>query len=168
MSLQLLPPAAMQRGGVLLGLCVASAVGAAPSLDEMAGDWIDLTRPVSAHVNSSELDLPMISNFHGSCGSSPNGDWGVSRARGGVSSSGVRPVDLFAVNSLEIPPFAGCGNAASRGTPDGCGRLLIDQQQVVATSIQYRADQVNISKHLKISQDVSQPVIGRCRGVATR
>jgi len=127
---------------------VAALLGAAatsesvPSLEAMAGDWLDLTKPVSAHVNASHLDLPIISNFHGSCGSSPNGDWGLAKAKGGVSPGHVTPVDLFALNSLEVPPFAGCGNSAAHGTPNGCGRLLLDGQQLAATSTRYRADEV--------------------------
>lgn len=103
-----------------------AGAAAVPSLTEMAGDWLDLTKPVSAHVNSSQLDLPVIANFHGSVGSSPNGDWGAHADVGGVTAGGVRPVDVFALNSLEIPPFAGCGNSAAHGTPNGCGRLLVD------------------------------------------
>ena len=71
-----------------------------PSLDELAGDWIDLTVPFSAHTQSSDLDLPVITNFYGSVGCAP---------------AAVRPVDLFAINSLEIYPFAGCGNSAANG-----------------------------------------------------
>jgi hypothetical protein len=122
-----------------IGSSISSRV---PSLVDMAGSWIDLTRPVSAHVNASALDLPMIANFHGSVGSSPNGDWDISHTKGGVSPGGVRPVDLFAVNSLEIPPFAGCGNSASHGTHNGCGRMLVGGAQVEATSTRYRADEV--------------------------
>ena len=48
---------------------------------------------------------------------------------------GVRPVDLFAINSLEIPPFAGCGNSAAHGTPNGCGRLLVNGAQLNATAV---------------------------------
>jgi hypothetical protein len=128
--------------GVTCALQLAASAGGVPSLVDMAGDWIDLTKPISTHVNSSRLDLPMIANFHGSVGSAPNGDWGVSRDRGGVTAGGVRPVDLFALNSLEIPPFAGCGNSRAHGTPDGCGRLLVGGQQVEASATRYRADEV--------------------------
>lgn len=136
------------RGGATLNsawlvtAAATSSVSAVPSLEDLAGSWIDLTRPLSAHVNASQLDLPMIVNFHGSVGSSPNGDWDVSHTKGGVSSGGVRPVDLFAINSLEIPPFVGCGNSASHGTHNGCGRMLVDGLQVQATSTRYRADEV--------------------------
>lgn len=124
--------------------CAAMAVAAAavPSLEDLAGNWLDLTGPISAHANASLLDLPIISNFHGSVGSSPNGQWAAGHSSGGTTEGGVRPVDLFAPNSLEIPPFAGCGNSAAHGTPNGCGRLLINGVQVEATHIKYQADQV--------------------------
>lgn len=146
----------MRVGATLSSTCVVTAahavaaaaasadgaVGGVPSLVDMAGSWIDLTRPVSEHVNASQLDLPMIANFHGSVGSSPNGDWDISHTKGGVSSGGVRPVDMFAINSLEIPPFAGCGNSANHGTHNGCGRMLVGGKQVEVTSTRYRADEV--------------------------
>ena len=119
----------------------AHAAAVVPSLHDLAGNWVDLTKPVSAHVNASHLDLPIVANFHGSAGSSPNGDWGSSHT-GGVSFHGVRPVDLFALNSLEIPPFAGCGNSAAHGTPFGCGRLLVGGQHVDAAATRYQADEV--------------------------
>jgi hypothetical protein len=133
---------AMMAAALSWELCAHTAAASVPTLTDMAGSWIDLTRPVSAHVNSTELDLPMIANFHGSVGSSPNGDWGVSHTQGGVSHFGVRPVDLFAINSLEIPPFVGCGNSAAHGTANGCGRMLIGGDHVAATSTRYRADEV--------------------------
>ena len=77
-------------------------------------------------MNASQLDLPIIANFHGSVGSCPAGAWQAGQRGGNSHKDGVRPVDLFALNSLEIPPFAGCGNSAAHGTTNGCGRLLLD------------------------------------------
>ena len=65
-------------------------------------------------------DLATINNF-----------WGAV----GIAPEGVRPVDLFGVNSLELPPFAGCG-ADAQLAPQGCGRLLVDGQQVAASTTQ--------------------------------
>ena len=131
---------------VLAASCVAASpagtAASVPTLLEMQGSWIDLTKPISAHVNSSALDLPMIANFHGSVGSAPNGDWGVHKDQGGVVAGGVRPVDLLAINALEIPPFVGCGVSAAHGQPNGCGRMLIDGKSVAATATKYRADEV--------------------------
>lgn len=54
-----------------------------PSLEDMAGDWVDLTIPPSPHVNASAIDLPIVSNFHGSVGSNPGGEW-IGRTTGGA------------------------------------------------------------------------------------
>ena len=97
-----------------------------PTIEQLGGDWIDLTKPVSEHVTAADLDLPVISNFWGSAGS---------------SGAGLRPVDLFSVNSLNFPPFCGCG--ATTDLPNGCGRLLINGKQVEANAIRYQADQVS-------------------------
>ena len=88
---------------------------------------------------TTNWQLP-LGNFHGSVGSSPN--VGVHGDKGGAVEGGTRPVDLFAVNSFENPPFAGCGNSADHDTPDGCGRLLVDGRQVEAAEVRYQADEV--------------------------
>ena len=44
---------------------------------------------------------------------------------------------MFAVNSLEFPPFAGCG--AGPAQPYGCGRLSVDGAHVDATSTRWAA-----------------------------
>ena len=51
-----------------------------------------------------------------------------------------RPVDIIAVNSLELPPYSGCGAAMRAGSPSGygCGRLLVDGVQVAATSTRWQ------------------------------
>ena len=90
---------------------------------------------------TSFLDMPVVANFHGSVGSSPGAVW-AGHSSGGSHQGGVRPVDIFAINSLEIPPFAGCGNSAKHGTPNGCGRLLVDGRQVVTAEVRYQADEV--------------------------
>tara|TARA_B110000208_G_C11778562_1_gene432975 strand:+ start:128 stop:2587 length:2460 start_codon:yes stop_codon:yes gene_type:complete len=111
-----------------------------PTVTDMAGDWVDLSHPlVSLHVNTTSLDLPIISNFHGSVGSNPNGDFDLNPDKGGVSHRHVTPVDLFAINSFEVPPFAGCGNSLAHHTPSGCGRMLLGGNIVSAEATKYAA-----------------------------
>eukprot|EP00040_Diaphanoeca_grandis_P021873 m.116789 g.116789 ORF g.116789 m.116789 type:complete len:861 (+) comp28539_c0_seq1:178-2760(+) len=111
-----------------IALLAGSTIATVPSVDELGGVWVDLATPASVHVNASMLDLPIVSNFWGSVGTSPAGN---------------EQVDLFALNSLEIPPFAGCGGQPSMNTTYGCGRLLIDGEHVQASSIKYHADQAD-------------------------
>ena len=54
----------------------------------------------------------------------------------GIAPEGTRPVDMFAVNSLELPPFAGCG-ANPDSAPFGCGRMLVDGAQVGAAATRW-------------------------------
>lgn len=61
-----------------------------PSLEDMAGDWVDLTIPPSPHVNASAIDLPIVSNFHGSVGSGPGGEWS-GHSSGGTHQVGWTP-----------------------------------------------------------------------------
>ena len=132
----------------ILVSCVSS--GSVPTLDDLAGEWIDLEKPLSAHTAAQALDLPAISNFHGSVGSAPGGCGGQAKDE---ICLGVRPVDMFAINSFELPPYGtnvknisllimraaymfacnaclchavGCGNRAETGTNFGCGKLTID------------------------------------------
>ena len=39
---------------------LSAAAAAPPSLEEMGGAWIDLTKPVSAHVRGRALALPCV------------------------------------------------------------------------------------------------------------
>ena len=100
-----------------------------PSLTDLASRWIDPNIPVSTNVpkqlGGDQRDLAVINNFWGSVGIAPEG---------------ARPVDLFAINSLELPPFAGCGSNAN-SMPFGCGRLIVNGQQSRATSTQWQAHQ---------------------------
>ena len=59
----------------------------------------------------------------------------------GISPETTRPVDMFAVNSLELPPFAGCGCGA--GVPYGCGRMLVDGQQVAAAATRWSVNEAS-------------------------
>ena len=92
-----------------------SAASARPS-----GPWcccrVDPNAVVSeqASLGAEQRDLATINNF-----------WGAV----GIAPEGTRPVDMFAVNSLELPPFAGCG-ANPDSAPFGCGRMLVDGAQV--------------------------------------
>ena len=99
-------------------------------MDVLVGTWFDPNAPVSQHAPGdypgSQRDLPTINNFWGSVG---------------VAPEGVRPVDLFAINALELPPFAGCG-ADQKQTPFGCGRFLVDGQHVMANATQWAAFEV--------------------------
>ena len=128
-----------------LVISVVPIVGAAspPTLVDLSGEWINIANPrISQHVNTSSIDLPIISNFHGSVGSNPNGDYDTNPHQRGISHKHVTPVDLFSMNSLEIPPFAGCGNSVDHNTPNGCGRMLLDGVQVVAEMTKYAAFEV--------------------------
>ena len=54
---------------VLLGIAaVSSALAAVPTLDELAGQWIELDAPPSANFPVEQLDMPVIQNFYGSVG----------------------------------------------------------------------------------------------------
>ena len=93
---------------LLVGSC-APCVANLPSLGDLSGKWVDPTAPVSleANIGPEQRDMAVINNF-----------WGAV----GVAPQTIRPVDLFGVNSLELPPFAGCG--AAKGLEDGCGSLF--------------------------------------------
>ena len=99
-----------------------------PSLGDLASLWVDPNTPVTSAMDlgGEQRDLATINNFYGSVGIAPQGK---------------RPVDLFAVNSLELPPFAGCG-AVRKGDDSaayGCGRMLIDGQHVGVDATQWSA-----------------------------
>ena len=100
-----------------------------PSLEDLASKWIDPNAPVSTNLpeqlGGKQRDLAVINNFWGSVGIAPEG---------------ARPVDMFAINSLELPPFAGCGSNA-QSMLFGCGRLLVNGQQSRAVSTQWQAHQ---------------------------
>lgn len=110
---------------VVLALLAGSA--AVPTLEDLRSQWVDPNTPVSKHIpqqlGGSQRDLPTINNFYGSVGIAPEQ---------------VRPVDLFAVNALELPPYAGCG-ASQSGPAYGCGRLLVDGAHVAADKTQWAA-----------------------------
>jgi hypothetical protein len=114
----------------LMSLVVVVAAGATiPTIEEMSGRWIDPNAPVSKmapsapELGANQRDLPTVNNFWGSVGIAPES---------------VRPVDLFGVNSLELPPFAGCG--ANHDTVQfGCGRLLVDSEHVQAAGTKWSA-----------------------------
>jgi len=104
-----------------------SSIAGAPSITKLSGDWQYPTAIVStkANLDGNERDLPTINNF-----------WGAV----GIAPQGVRPVDMFAINSLELPPFAGCGMTSGgidSAAPFGCGRMLVDGQHVQATSTKW-------------------------------
>lgn len=105
-------------------LAMANLAWGLPNIEQLAGHWIDITAPVSerASLGAEQRDLPTINNF-----------WGAV----GIAPQGVRPVDMFAINSLELPPFAGCG----RGTlaPYGCGRMLVNGGQLPAVETRWAA-----------------------------
>jgi hypothetical protein len=110
----------------LLSLALTAAVGSAqlPTVVDLGSQWMDPTKVVSqsAKVGPEQRDLATINNFFGA---------------GGIAPQTLRPVDLIAVNSLELPPYSGCGAAMDADSPSGygCGRLLVDglQPNVTAT-----------------------------------
>jgi hypothetical protein len=112
---------------------VALSTAAIPTLDELGGNWIDPYQPLSKHAPAApelagnKRDLATINNF-----------WGAV----GISPQTVRPVDLFAVNSVELPPFAGCG-ANNISMPYGCGRLMIDNKHVQASMTKWAAHEAS-------------------------
>jgi hypothetical protein len=53
----------------------------------------------------------------------------------GIAPEGVRPVDMLAVNSLELPPFSACGGSDS--SPYGCGRLSVNGNYVSAAATKW-------------------------------
>ena len=106
--------------------CVSVANAAVPTLDDLESDWINPNVPVSeaAKLDGNQRDLATINNFWGSVGIAPEG---------------VRPVDLFAINALELPPYTGCGASSSGHVPYGCGRLLVNGAQVPAQETKWHA-----------------------------
>ena len=115
--------AAAAAAGGSAGAGAASAAAAVPSLNDLASLWVDPNAQVSAKADvvGADRDLATIQNF-----------WGAV----GIAPEGTRPVDMFAVNSLELPPFAGCG--CGKDVPYGCGRMLVDGQQVVAAGTRWQ------------------------------
>ena len=97
-----------------------------PTLDSLSSNWVDPTEPVSkaAELGAEQRDLATIQNF-----------WGAV----GIAPEGTRPVDMFAVNSLEMPPFAGCGSGP--GVPFGCGLLMVDGAHVEATATRWSVNE---------------------------
>ena len=109
-------------------LLLVSGALALPSVDDLAGEWLDPNEPVSvrAGLGAAARDLGVVNNFWGSAG---------------VAPQGVRPVDLVGVNSLELPPFVGCG----AGQP--CGRLSLGGAAVTANSTKWAAYEVLSAGH---------------------
>eukprot|EP01047_Picozoa_sp_COSAG01_P055146 COSAG01_NODE_6107_length_3846_cov_1.891113_1_plen_378_part_00 len=109
-------------------LAAAAATGRLPSLTELGSAWVDPNKEVSAAaaVGPEQRDLATINNF-----------WGA----GGIAPQTLRPVDLVAVNSLELPPYSGCGASMHAGSPSGfgCGRMLVDGVQVAAASTRWQS-----------------------------
>eukprot|EP00041_Stephanoeca_diplocostata_P028949 m.839802 g.839802 ORF g.839802 m.839802 type:complete len:459 (-) comp23469_c0_seq4:4535-5911(-) len=99
-----------------------------PTLNDLRSNWVDPNSPVSTNIpetlGGDQRDLPTINNFWGSLGIAPEG---------------ARPVDLFAVNSVELPPFAGCGAKKGTASAYGCGMLFLDDEQPLATATQWAA-----------------------------
>ncbi len=84
-----------------------------------------MTNISATGLGGDQRDLATINNFWGSVGIAPET---------------VRPVDLFAVNSLELPPFAGCGASLTGGAaPYGCGRLSVNGAHVGANFTRWAA-----------------------------
>ena len=93
----------------LCSLCAFATTRAAPpTLFDLTSAWVDPNAMISSKANipGSNRDLATINNFHGALGIAPQG---------------LRPVDLFGVNALELPPFAACGS--SKAHPYGCGAV---------------------------------------------
>lgn len=109
---------------LLLAALTAGISAGPPTVLDLSSQWMDPTQVVSeaAKVGPEQRDLATINNF-----------WGA----GGIAPQTLRPVDLVAVNSLELPPYSGCGAAMNARAPSGygCGRLLVDglQPNVTAT-----------------------------------
>ena len=112
---------------LLLLLLAAACLGtessaAVPSIDDLASEWVDPNADVSAKANitGANRDVATINNF-----------WGAV----GIAPEGRRPVDMFAVNSLELPPLSACGiNAQNRF---GCGRFMVNGQHVSASATRW-------------------------------
>eukprot|EP00040_Diaphanoeca_grandis_P014326 m.72606 g.72606 ORF g.72606 m.72606 type:complete len:482 (-) comp24467_c0_seq2:109-1554(-) len=115
---------ALSCTGILLQLYSYCVTGV-PTVVDLTSRWMDPTLPVSveASLGAEQRDLPTINNF-----------WGAA----GIAPQGVRPVDMFGVNSLEFPPFVGCGSDKST-SPQGCGSLFVDGVQVIATGTRWAA-----------------------------
>ena len=98
-----------------------------PTVAELGSQWVNPTKTISAaaDVGPEQRDLATINNF-----------WGA----GGIAPQTLRPVDLIAVNSLELPPYSGCGAAMNADLPSGygCGRLLVDGQQPTVTATRWQ------------------------------
>jgi hypothetical protein len=102
----------------------ASAEAAGPpTIAELTSLWMDPNKTVSedAALGAEQRDLATINNF-----------WGAV----GIAPEGVRPVDMFAINSLEMPPFAGCG-CDPHHAPFGCGSMQVDGEQVAASATRW-------------------------------
>jgi hypothetical protein len=114
----------------LIAVGALTVVNSIPSLEDLSGSWFDPSANFSAHVEGSELDLPVLANFWGSVGT-------------GLASR--RPVDLIGISSLEIHPYAGCGISQSANETNyfGCGRMRIDGKSVAANGVKYQADQAS-------------------------
>ena len=96
-----------------------------PSLDALASKWINPNVDISqnARIDASNRDLAAINNY-----------WGAL----GVVPQGVRPVDMFAINSLELPPMAACG-ADGEAHKYGCGGLFVNGERVAASATRWLA-----------------------------
>ena len=101
----------------------AAAAAGPPSITTLTSNWMDpnATVSVKAGLDGSQRDLATIQNF-----------WGAV----GIAPEGIRPVDMFAINSLEMPPFAGCGCDAHYA-PYGCGSMKVDGSVVAASATRW-------------------------------
>ena len=90
---------------------------AVPTLDDLASSWINPNVAVSEHaqIDANNRDLAAINNY-----------WGAL----GIVPQSVRPVDMFAINSLELPPMAACGADGGVTNTYGCGGLFVNGQRV--------------------------------------
>eukprot|EP00729_Bicosta_minor_P005739 gene5739-35507_t len=111
---------------LLAWTCSSAAGTGVPSIMDLQSHWVDPNVPVSAaaSLGPEQRDVATINNF-----------WGAA----GISPEGQRPVDLFAVNSLELPPIAACGADAAQ--PFGCGKFMVNGQHVPAAATQWATHQ---------------------------
>jgi hypothetical protein len=108
-----------------LALLAWPGFGGVPSLDALGSNWIDPNAEVSkkAQIGGSNRDLAAINNY-----------WGAL----GIVPQSVRPVDMFAINSLELPPMAACG-ADGEAHKYGCGGLFVNGKRVAASATRWLA-----------------------------
>ena len=97
-----------------------------PTLDDLASSWINPNVAVSEHaqIDANNRDLAAINNY-----------WGAL----GIVPQSVRPVDMFAINSLELPPMAACGADGGVTNTYGCGGLFVNGERVAASATRWLA-----------------------------